>query len=133
MPRGLDRTYSRSLQRIQQHPTALRVLARKCLIWVFYAARPLHIKELLEAVQIGESAGKQNFPRYEEEAVIESCANLIEVSYRFVRPIHHSVKEYITSPKSTTQPESIIREDCKAPLLSLGHLAQKGRNESHIL
>jgi hypothetical protein len=22
---------------------------------------------------------------------------------------------------------------CKAPLLSLGHLAQKGRNESHIL
>ena len=64
-------------------------------MWVFYAARPLHIKELLEAVQIGESAGKrENFPRYEEEAVIEACANLIEVNYGFVRPIYLSVKEY---------------------------------------
>ena len=111
MPRGLDRTYARILQRIQQHPTALRGLARRCLMWVFYAARPLHVKELLEAVQIGESAGKQqNFPRYEEEAVVEACANLIEVNYGFVRPIHLSVKEYFISPESTAQPESTIQE-----------------------
>jgi hypothetical protein len=44
-------------------------------VWVFYSARPLHIKELLEAVQIGEYTGKrENFLRYEEEAVIEACA-----------------------------------------------------------
>jgi ankyrin repeat protein len=111
MPRGLDRTYAQILQRIQHHPTALRELARRCLMWIFYAARPLHIKELLEAVQIGESAGKrENFPRYEEEAVIEACANLIEVNYGFVRPIHFSVKEYFISPESTAQPESTIQE-----------------------
>jgi ankyrin repeat protein len=111
MPGGLDRTYTRILQRIQQHPTALRELARRCLTWVFYAARPLHIKELLEAVQIEESAGKrENFPRYDEEALIEACANLIEVSYGFVRPIHLSVKEYFISPESTAQPKSTIQE-----------------------
>jgi ankyrin repeat protein len=111
MPRSLDRTYAQILQRIQQHPTALRELARRCLMWVFYAARPLHIKELLEAVQIRESAGKrENFPRYEEEAIIEACANLIEVNYGFVRPIHFSVKEYFISPESTAQPESTIQE-----------------------
>jgi ankyrin repeat protein len=80
-------------------------------MWVFYAARPLHIKELLEAVQIEESAGKrENFPRYDEDAVIEACANLIEVNYGFVRPIHLSVKEYFVSPESTAQPESTIQE-----------------------
>jgi hypothetical protein len=80
-------------------------------VWVFYAARPLYINELLEAVQIGESAGKrENFPRYDEEAVIEACANLIEVNYGFVRPIHLSVKEYFISPESTAQLESTIQE-----------------------
>src|SRR3984957_6872963 len=109
MPRGLDRTYAQILQRIQHHPTALRELARRCLMWIFYAARPLHIKELLEAVQIGESAGKrENFSRYKEEAVIEACANLIEVNYGFVRLIHQSVKEYFT-----TQQELIIQEGFK--------------------
>ena len=111
MPGGLDRTYARILQRMQQHPTALRELARRCLLWVFYAARPLHIKELLEAVQIKESAGKrENFPRYDEEAVIEACSNLIKVNYGFVRPIHLSVKENFISPESAAQPESTIRE-----------------------
>jgi hypothetical protein len=61
----------------------------RCLMWVFYAARPLRIKELLEAVQIEESAGRRA-----EEAVSEVCANLIEVNYGFVRPIYLSVKEY---------------------------------------
>jgi ankyrin repeat protein len=111
IPGGLDRTYARILQRIQQHPTALRELARRCLMWVFYAARPLHIKELLEAVQIEESARKrENFPRYDEEALIEACANLIEVNYGFVRPIHLSVKEYFISLESTAKPELAIQE-----------------------
>jgi hypothetical protein len=81
-------------------------------VWVLYASRPLHIKELLEAVQIGESAGRrENFRRYEEDVIIEACANLIEVNYGLVRPIHHSVKEYFTNLKSTTQPESTVQED----------------------
>jgi ankyrin repeat protein len=107
MPGGLDRTYDRILQQIKQHPPALRELARRCLMWVFYAARPLDIKELLEAVQIEESAGKRK--KYDEEAVIEACANLIEVNYGFVRPIHLSVKEYFISPESTAQLESTIQ------------------------
>jgi ankyrin repeat protein len=76
----------------------------------FTLARPLHIQELVEAVQIGESAGKrENFPRYEEEAIIEACANLIEVNYGLVRLIHLSVKEYFISPESTAQPESALQ------------------------
>src|SRR5436190_24232316 len=96
MPRGLDRTYARILQQIQQRPTALRELARRCLVWVIYAARPLHINELLEAARITESAEKRSkFPRYDESTVIEACANLIETNYGFVRPIHQSVNEYL--------------------------------------
>jgi hypothetical protein len=78
-------------------------------VWVFYSARPLHIMELLEAVQIGESTRKRgNFSGYKEEAVIEACTNLIEVNYGFVRLIHQSVKEYFT-----TQQELIIQEGLK--------------------
>jgi hypothetical protein len=55
-------------------------------MWVFYAARPLRIKELLEAVQIEESAGKRA-----EKAVSEACANLIEVNYG----IYLSVKRFL--------------------------------------
>jgi hypothetical protein len=66
--------------------------------------------ELLEPARIGESAGKrENCPRYKEEAVIEACANLIEVNYGFGRPIHLSVKEYFLSPESAAQPESTIQ------------------------
>ena len=103
IPRGLHRTYARILQRIRQHPIAIRELARRCLVWVFYSARPLHIRELLEAIQIGESTRKrENFSRYKEEAIIEACANLIEVNYGFVQPIHQSVKEYFTTQQELT-------------------------------
>ncbi|KAH0544336.1 hypothetical protein FGG08_001477 [Glutinoglossum americanum] len=105
-PRGLDHTYGRALQRICQQTTALRELAKRCFIWVLYAERPLHIKELLEAVQIEESAGKrEDLTRYGQEAVIEACANLLEVDSELVRPIHYSVKEYFTGFKSTAQLE----------------------------
>jgi ankyrin repeat protein len=107
MPRGLDRMYARILRRIQQHPKALRDLARKCLVWVFYAARPLNIKGTARSYSNRRAFSvKEGFPRYDEEALIEACANLIEVNYGFVRPIHYSVQEYFT-----TRPESIIHED----------------------
>jgi hypothetical protein len=87
MPRDLGQTYGPALRRIHQQPTALRDLARRCFIWVLYAERPLHIKELLEVIHIGEPTG------YGQEDVIEACANLLEVDNEIVRPIHSSVKE----------------------------------------
>jgi ankyrin repeat protein len=110
-PRGLDRAYGRVWQQIYQQPIALRELARRCFVWVFYAARVLHIKELLEAVQIEDSAGKrENLRRYGEGTIIEACGNRIEVDNSLVRPIHYSVTEYFNSLKSFVQPEQTFRE-----------------------
>ncbi|KAI9860062.1 MAG: hypothetical protein M1813_006410, partial [Trichoglossum hirsutum] len=109
MPRGLDQTYTRALQQIQQLALPLQELARRCFVWVIYAERPLHVGELLEAVQIEDSSGKrENLTRYGEDVVIEACVNLLEVDNGFVWPIHFSVKEHFT--RRATRQDLAIQE-----------------------
>ncbi|KAH0563452.1 hypothetical protein GP486_001989, partial [Trichoglossum hirsutum] len=108
-PRGLDRTYTQALHQIQQLAVPIQELARRCFAWVIYAARPLRVGELLEAVQIEDSSGKrENLTRYGEDVIIEACVNLLEVYNGYVRPIHFSVKEHFT--RRATQQDIAVQE-----------------------
>ncbi|KAF7136772.1 hypothetical protein CNMCM5793_006241 [Aspergillus hiratsukae] len=124
LPTGLEETYRRCVRRINfTNPYALRVLQ-----WVSFAARPLHIDELKEAVafdlqDVVWDAGK--IPQ--ADVVMGCCANLVSVDPidDCVRFAHPSVKTYLQKdsasfipgyPKSDKQGELQCGEFCVAYL-----------------
>ena len=117
MPRGLDEAYDRDLQTICDLDSEDRERALSILRWVLYAARPLTIRELAEALLISVddngSLGKW-FPRddlpetwdedYTDEQIMGVCGSLIDirggeasnsVEDQTVHFVHFSVKEYL--------------------------------------
>ncbi|KAF7160640.1 hypothetical protein CNMCM6106_008062 [Aspergillus hiratsukae] len=124
LPRDLEETYRRCVRRIDfTNPYALRVLQ-----WVSFAARPLHIVELKEAVafdlqDVVWDSGK--IPQ--ADVVIGCCANLVAVdpTDSCVRFAHPSVKTYLQKdsasfipgyPESDKQGELQCGEFCVAYL-----------------
>jgi hypothetical protein len=78
LPQGLNETYLRIVHQLDQQPKALRRLAKRSLTWVFYAARPLRMHELIDAVAIADTCKKQgDLKRYKGDVIIEACANLL--------------------------------------------------------
>ena len=98
LPQGLYQTYARILCEMKKKPMTLQSLARKCLMWVFYAQRPLSMTELQVAVAIERPPSKTATAKYSAEAILGSCSNLLMEIDGFVRPIHYSVREFFTSP-----------------------------------
>lgn len=94
LPRGLEETYRRCLRRIRYG----RQYTSKVLKWVSYAARPLHIDELREAVafDLGDKEWNSNkVPR--PASLIGCCANLVvlDATDQCVRFAHPSVKQFL--------------------------------------
>jgi ankyrin repeat domain-containing protein 50 len=103
LPKGLDKTYQRIINQIDQQDHHLQVLAQKTLMWVFYAKRPLSIKELVDAIAIDNDCLTRedlDLRLYPEDAIFEACANLLTREGSVVRPIHYSVREYFTKPSN---------------------------------
>ena len=106
VPDDMDATYERTLDIINTKPRAQRELARRTLIWTAYSRRPLLIDELAYFVSIDKNTATLEdlasvIPT--EETILNACANLISVNqYRFVRFVHFSVQEFLTSHRSTT-------------------------------
>lgn len=98
LPQGLHQTYAKVLRQIKKKPEKLQLLARKCLMWVFYAQRPLSMTELQMVVAIDWPSPEKVTPKYSAEAIPESCSNLLIEIDDFVRPIHYSVREFFPSP-----------------------------------
>ncbi|KAF2135412.1 uncharacterized protein K452DRAFT_22926 [Aplosporella prunicola CBS 121167] len=115
LPSGLDNTYRKIWQQIQDSNESMKELALRSLAWVFYAQRPLTIREFCSAVAVTEASMNTKEPKPEPEnweAIRSACANLIEledgpllpsryqISFQsrveLVRPIHYSVQEFFT-------------------------------------
>ncbi|KAL9108612.1 MAG: hypothetical protein Q9187_008271 [Circinaria calcarea] len=97
LPQGLEATYQRLLKQISRQPKALKSLARKAMMCVLYAIRPLEPKELVEAVAFEKSSSSGDNPKeYSIEVILESCSNLLIDENRRIKPIHFSVKEFLT-------------------------------------
>ena len=110
VPDNMDATYERILNTINEKPRPKRELARKTLMWIAYARRPLSINELAYAISIEidtktlEDLESSTPP---EEFILDACANLISVDTtywgaRYIRFVHFSVQEFLTSHRSTT-------------------------------
>ena len=103
----MDATYERILQMISAKPRAQRELARRALVWIAYARKPLSIRDLAFAISIEMDTKsledlKSSTPT--EKAILNACANLVSVDQgeKRVRFVHFSVQEFLTSHRSTT-------------------------------
>uniref|UniRef100_A0A093VRU7 Ankyrin repeat and KH domain-containing protein mask n=2 Tax=Talaromyces marneffei PM1 TaxID=1077442 RepID=A0A093VRU7_TALMA len=110
LPKDLEETYQYCIQRInlQDNRTV------KVLKWVRFAARPLHIEELKEAVAFDILDSAWNPERIpQQDFIIGCCANLVilDPMDHCVRFAHSSVKQYLTKHRGEFLPNYPISED----------------------
>ena len=132
MPRGLDEAYARDLQTICNLDNEDRERALSILRWVLYAARPLTVRELAEALLISvddDGSLDKWFPQddlpetwdedYTDEQIMGVCGSLIDirggeagnlVENQTVHFVHFSVKEYLLMTVDIEPP--VLVEDC---------------------
>jgi hypothetical protein len=94
----LKDTYSRMLHRINTQTTSLKVLAYKCFRFILYAACPLRIEELRDALAMIEPvASRKDLNLYKEADILDACGHffVVEHSSSIVRPIHISVWSFL--------------------------------------
>ena len=143
MPKGLDEAYDRDLQTICDLDMEERERALSILRWVLYAARPLTVRELAEALLISadddESLDKwlpqDDLPEawdedYIDEQIVGLCGSLIDIrggeagcliENQTVHFVHFSVKEYLFKTVDIKHP--VLVKDC---------FVDKFRAEEHI-
>jgi hypothetical protein len=101
LPQGLDDTYVRIVQHIENRKPPERDLALRTLMWILYAKRPLRIQELQHALAADRAyQTKTDIDPDPVEVILEACGNLIMVENYIVRPVHYSVQEFFTRPPS---------------------------------
>ncbi|TFK19418.1 hypothetical protein FA15DRAFT_760033 [Coprinopsis marcescibilis] len=106
LPRGMDGMYDKTMDRIKALPEHEADLAKRVLIWVTYAQKPLTPEELVLAVSVCPDTFR--FDDKMEPAGIDSilslCCGLVEVGatknwfgqpINIVRFVHYSVAEYL--------------------------------------
>jgi Ankyrin repeats (3 copies) len=87
---GLDKAYDDTVNRIENHE-----LAKKVLFWIVYAKRPLTTEELRHALAVEPgtcSLDKMNL--YPVKDIVSSCAGLITINSNIVRLVHYTTQEY---------------------------------------
>ena len=98
VPRTLEQTYQAFLARIPQHQCAI---ARKTLFWVAFALKPMRLKELSEAIIIGEHRAiiHEDMRLLRDEVLLKSCSSLIsyDAESTCMTLAHSSVFIYLTS------------------------------------
>ena len=103
----MNATYERIFNAINKKPRVQRELARKVIVWITHARRPLPIDALITAVSIirdVESLKDLASSTPTEKDIVNACANLISVDRthpQYVRFIHLSVQEFVTGCQST--------------------------------
>ena len=103
LPRGIYETYSRILNSI---PVENEIHAMRTLTWLSYAAAPLTLPELVEAIVVDEDSSSlgdlQRF--FDSEDIFQICGSLVRRSDLTgeLSLAHSSVYEFLT----TTNPQS---------------------------
>src|SRR6266853_1328608 len=140
LPSTLDETYERTLREIDDTNWEF---ARRLLLCVAVASRPLCVEELAEIIAFDFKTGP--IPKFPEEwrlegpveTVLSTCSTLLSVVDRYGSPFiqfsHFSVKEFLTSPRfadkcdtisqryhvSMTPAHTLIAQACLGILLHL--------------
>ncbi|KAF2994958.1 hypothetical protein E8E13_002790 [Curvularia kusanoi] len=108
LPQGLSNTYARILDKVEAQTPYMRELALMCLSWTIYAERPLTIDELRAALTINlRHESRQDLHIDSSQVILEACGNLLEKVGNFIRPIHYTVQEYMTTAIKGPLPHTI--------------------------
>ncbi|PTB55914.1 hypothetical protein M431DRAFT_412378 [Trichoderma harzianum CBS 226.95] len=97
LPKRLDVTYERAMERIETQGDAVQKLAKKVLCWLIYAKRVLSVAELQHAVAV-EPNTKQLDEEFipDKETLGSVCAGLVtfDAESDAVRLAHYTIQEY---------------------------------------
>ena len=112
LPRSLDEFHDKALSRIKNFEKNSKRAAFHVLSWIFYAQRPLQMKELLAAVMLSQSGRKQN-SSVQDEAHLPYNVNKLSEGLAFhdehsgiVAFAHPTVQEYFKTLIDTTNDDS---------------------------
>ena len=107
IPQDMDATYERILDIIDKKPPAQRELARKALLFVAYARKPVSIDVLALAIAVKDRTQSLEALRSSistEKTIINACGNLLSIKTvdtsfyaRQAFFVHFSVYEFLTS------------------------------------
>ena len=109
LPEGLDETYDELMSRVlAQHPDHV-ALARKVLYWVYYAARPMTVKEIQHALAI--EPGDTSFQEdsiVDEELLVSVCTGIITVQKEsgVIGLVHYTAQQYFERTAERYFPEA---------------------------
>lgn len=106
---ALDDTYKDAFQRIKSQLDGHYELAKKVLLWITYARRPLTTAELCCAlvVEPGEAElDPDNLPDFED--LLSVCAGLVVVDQEsaVIRLVHYTTQEYFERIRDTWDPDA---------------------------
>lgn len=142
LPNGLDNTYARILHQAEQNSGPLLKLFLNCLKWVAHSRKQLRLYELRDAIvdieNFADVSGLQKQrEKYTMADIMDTCRGLVVSEdkyernhldgYAFVRPVHLSLVEFLTSNPIVARPNFIILQDPMAveeelALVCLHHL-----------
>ncbi|KAJ7250208.1 hypothetical protein C8J57DRAFT_1667731, partial [Mycena rebaudengoi] len=122
LPTDLEHTYNEAMDRIEAQSQDDRNIAKRVLIWIANAKRPLSVAELQEAIAI--EPGTKTLDRdglLDPDIFLSVCAGLVVINHAdgSVRFIHYTTQDYMdgvqTSKFPSTQTE--IAQGCLTYLL----------------
>ena len=125
IPTSLDDLYCSVFAKQATSLTTGQVLLRdQILRWILFVARPLSLSELANAIAIESNA----FITDLETQAIEACGSLIKVENGIVKPVHHSLRDFLSNPEHaardkilSVRPESSNLIIAKSLLTYLSH------------
>ncbi|KAL5083750.1 hypothetical protein Trisim1_000954 [Trichoderma cf. simile WF8] len=97
LPKRLDVTYERAMERIETQGDIVQKLAKKVFCWLIYARRVLSVAELQHAVAIEPKTKQLNEEFIPDKEILGSiCAGLVtfDAESDAVRLAHYTIQEY---------------------------------------
>lgn len=122
LPRGLDRTYDRIWERINDGDCTEKRWALRTLKWVLRAKEPLCPEEILEATALDpfDMTFDKDRMALSVGYLIHVCGNFIalDVQTNRLRFVHYSVQEFLGKKEEFYSAEDLVIDVC---LTVLGH------------
>jgi len=126
LPTKIRETYHVAMSRIRAKGEGELALARRVLIWITYAKRPLTLRELQFAISIASNSGNEAIGEDalpSKENMISVCAGLVtyEEESKQLQLVHYTTRDYLLSLEATNvlapDPHAEIAKSCIAYLL----------------
>ncbi|PNP53961.1 hypothetical protein THARTR1_05648 [Trichoderma harzianum] len=95
---GLNELYKQAIRRINDHPEVTKRLAKRILIWITRAQRPLSIVEIRHALAFRENMLKFDLKYMPDMEFLTSvCAGLVTIdeSSEIIRLVHYTTQEFL--------------------------------------